>query len=264
MYSSDLGWVSIENCYKYSADDAFIAARLQQIKADPSTPLISRWTFKTQNTTNLSYLGHVVLRVASCAALIIPAFWVTTYSGKRLMDYLFDWGNYLYYAKYKGEEKFYQDAKRLTQIYLTLVVANERIMAVEMNKQDMQPIQEYTIGARLLLKAQKKTLQSLSEEDLTTLNKVINQFPIGQRTDPSLQKKILLETLKRGTSPITLNDNLEFVGEQCNAFISTKRKVDLCGAKFKHVSEEAVKALNQLNEESSIKATIEPFVPLTF
>lgn len=257
MYSSDLGWCSVNTSINSASDDRWIAHRLGQIAngAQPSE-LISRWSFKTQNSSRFSYLYHVMIRISSYACFIIPALLVATPAGERIMDYLFDRGCYCYF-KIKGMPSLYEQRKQLTQLFLTLAVAEERLSRQEAVDQMLRgrsgrrlypnhlPIQANSLNRELLTGAIQKTKSSLSEEDLKTLLAAIQITPRCISIAPRLHKEYALETIKRCTGKITLPEGLKFNGNEIDAFIHTRCIIELNGASFIDLPQDALTHLEK-------------------
>lgn len=260
MYSSDLGWCSFDKASCSTSDDAWIACRLIQIANGDFNPLVSRWTFRTKEASLFSYAYHLMIRVASYAVLLLPAIWTTTL-GDRIADYVLDRGQCLYY-RLKGKREFYEQQKQMTQLFLTLAVAESKLSTQEAVDKELRkpnrsrwvsfktyfykPIQANTITRDLLGRAVEKTKASLTEEDLKTLLIAVQFFPANRWVVPILQKEYALEAIRRCSGDITLPEGLKFEGPEINAFIGTKCTINLNKATFSNVPEEAKKALEML------------------
>ncbi|HSX03418.1 MAG TPA: hypothetical protein VLG76_01670 [Rhabdochlamydiaceae bacterium] len=278
MYASELGWAQVQHSIDSSSDDDWLAFRLGQIKdgVQPSE-LISRWTFETKDATGFSYVGYLIARVGSYALFIFPLLIVSTNVGLntvlRIIDYFIDTGLYIY-SKVKGTEELYQSKKDLTQLFLTLAIAHQRIADQEQVEQKMrlagalwEPgnkrmylyhfkrcIRNQELNRRLWDQAFEKTIATLSPEDLKTLLVAIQIFPRGSTLCPDLQKKFVLKALEVCDGSITLPRGLEFDHSEINYFTLTRCKVDLNGAYFSNITLEDSNALGRINDNSINKA----------
>lgn len=241
MYSTDLIYGSLRLPER---DESWITKRLEQIAAQSTEPLCTRWQFHVQDAGGIAYSWLLFKRVASYALVFFSSDMLFKVVASAMETYS------SLYSRVRGTQEMFQHNKNLKQILLTLVVAQQKISSVQRIPEHLSSYSVEKEKIKDLTEAYKKAVSKIKPELAYELLSLINENSALVQYQPTLTRTLVYKALEYNEEEITLPKNLLLDFSLCGkTLLSRTSKVNLNGSTLCYVPLDKYRELiEKLNE----------------